>query len=116
MTDGPDQARSDEIVPRRFSAGIRPTTVGPRLCINDRRPSQRNVVNSESWLDLPVQCCRTEGKAMSWLVISEVVGGRTESIHGDPDELDDLYSMLRRLKVNERFTVRPVVFDPTEAV
>lgn len=98
----------------RFSAGIRPTTVGPRLYVIDNRPTRPDVANSEAWFDLPVQCCRTEGKALSWLVISEVVGGRTESIHGDPDDLDDLYSKLRRLKVNERFTIRPVMFDPSE--
>ncbi len=108
-----DQTDRREITRGRFAAGIRPTTVGPRLYIIDHQPHGENALSSERWLDLPVQCCRTEGKAMSWLVVSEVVSGSTESIHGNPDDLDDLYSMLRRLKVHERFTTRPVVFDPT---
>jgi len=100
----------------RFRPRIAQThTVGPRLVIEDRHPTQRAVVTSEAWLDLPVQCERTSGKALHWLVVQEAKGDRQHTFSGDPDDLDDLYSMLKRLKVHQQFTLRPVPFDASEA-
>ena len=99
---------------RRFEARIAQThTVGPRLAIVDNAPRAKSV-RSESWLDLPVQCERTSGMAMHWLRVTEARGDSHHTFTGDRDDLDDLYSMLKRLKVHELFTLRPVPFDPSD--
>lgn len=106
---------SFENAARRFSARIAQThTVGPRLAIVDNLP-RGNSIRSESWLDLPVQCERTSGMAMHWLRISEARGDSHCTFTGDRDDLDDLYSTLKRLRVHEQFTLRPVPFDPSDA-
>jgi hypothetical protein len=106
-------------VPGDFTPRFRPRiaethTVGPRLVIEDRRPVERNSVRRESWLDLPVQCSRTEGRALSWLVVREAKGDAQHTFTGSADDLDDLYSALKRLGVHQLFTLRPVPFDADE--
>lgn len=94
-----------EDFPRRWRASILNTAVGPRLLIEDSRPTGK-AITSGLYLDLPVQLSRYHEATL--YVRETGLSSRVEYLRGTADHVDDLIAQLATLRVHRLQTLRPI--------